>query len=330
MTVVLSKSVVVAAVSVICALHLLVNVVLNFREAMPAVKRIFAGLLAVGCVGVTTLSYKLHRMRASEYHTRRSMFDQYVVFSVMSLLGSYKRKKLEAATKKVKDVQDKILLERLAYNAETEYGKRFHFSEIKTREDFKRLHPLTRYDHYKDYVDRIAKGEENVITKDRPKILALTSGTSGNASMLPTIQKQFSAFFLQGITVCFDSLFTGYPTAKQLQRDLKLFYSPKPRTSESGIPVGPNSSSPASSKGLLNLYSTPEAGFGIMTEPEALYVHLLFALRDRNLGMIEANFASLVYMAFVALSKHWKQLVEDIERGYIDPKLNITDEIEPN
>lgn len=51
-----------------------------------------------------------------------------------------------------------------------------------------------------------------------------------------------------------------------------------------------------------------------MTEPEALYVQLLFALSDRNLGMVEANFASLVYNAFKALEVHWPALVEDIEK----------------
>ncbi|XP_077984109.1 GH3 domain-containing protein-like [Glandiceps talaboti] len=294
---------------------------------MKAVKRICAGLVAITCVGGATLAYKISRLKSSEFHTTRSKVDQYMVFSFMSRIGSYKRKKLEEHTKKVKETQDKILLERLAYNADTEYGKRFRFAEIKSREDFRKIHPLTRYDHYKEYVERIAKGEENIITKDKPKILSLTSGTSGNASMLPTIQKQFSTFFLQGITVCFDSLFKGFPTTKQLQKDLKFFYSPKSRMSESGIPIGPNSSSPASSKGLLNLYTTPKAGFEIMTEPEALYVHLLFALRDRNLGMMEANFASLVYMGFVALEKQWQQLVEDIEEGRVNPNLNVSDEV---
>uniref|UniRef100_A0ABM0MF10 4-substituted benzoates-glutamate ligase GH3.12-like n=1 Tax=Saccoglossus kowalevskii TaxID=10224 RepID=A0ABM0MF10_SACKO len=216
-------------------------------------------------------------------------------------------------------------MQRLKYNAETEYGQEFQFSEIKSQEDFRKSHPLTRYGHYKAYINRIEKGEENIITKDRPINLSLTSGTSGNASILPTIKKQYSAFFLQGISICFDSLFKAFPGAKQLQKDLKFFYSPKPRTSESGIPVGPNSSSPASSKALLNLYTTPKAGFNIMTEPEALYIHLLFGLRDRKLGMIEANFSSIIYMGFVAMETQWQQLVEDVRLGRINPDLKIED-----
>ena len=43
------------------------------------------------------------------------------------------------------------------------------------------------------------------------------------------------------------------------------------------------------------LYTTPEAALDVLTEPELMYLHLLFALKDRALGTIEANFANLVY-----------------------------------
>ena len=36
----------------------------------------------------------------------------------------------------------------------------------------------------------------------------------------------------------------------------------------------------------------------VCSEPEALYIHLLFGLMDENLGIIESNFASTVYTGF--------------------------------
>ena len=62
-----------------------------------------------------------------------------------------------------------------------------------------------------------------------------------------------------------------------------------------------------------------------MTEPEALYIHLLFALKDRNLGILEANFAQIVYSGLSALEAQWKSLVEDIELGKVNPNLEIED-----
>ena len=64
-----------------------------------------------------------------------------------------------------------------------------------------------------------------------------------------------------------------------------------------------------------------------MTEPEALYIHLLFALKDRNLGILEANFAQLVYSGLLALQTQWKLLVDDIERGRVNPDLEIKDDV---
>lgn len=64
-----------------------------------------------------------------------------------------------------------------------------------------------------------------------------------------------------------------------------------------------------------------------MTEPEALYIHLLFALKDRNLGILEANFAQLVYSGLLALEPQWKSLVEDVELGRVNPILNIKEDV---
>ena len=64
-----------------------------------------------------------------------------------------------------------------------------------------------------------------------------------------------------------------------------------------------------------------------MTEPEALYIHLLFALKDRNLGILEANFAQLVYSGLLALEAQWKSLVEDVELGRVNPILNINEDV---
>lgn len=212
-------------------------------------------------------------------------------------------------------------------NAHTAYGTNHHFSEIHNRDDFVRLHPLTHYDHYAAYIDRVADGEQNVMTKAMPAMLGVTSGTSGQCKLMPTSNRLFRSFFVDGIAVLYHYMFQTYPSMNQLQKDMKFFYTPKWRTSPGGLLIGPNSSTPKSSKNILSLYSTPPEAYGILTEPEARYIHLLFGLSDRDLGMIEANFCSLVYTAFQDLRSKWPQLVEDIRSGMIDPDLNIDPEL---
>ena len=256
-----------------------------------------------------------------------SAVDHYFTVAGVSWLGWYQKRKLEQATKEVVKAQNETLLQRIEENKDTEYGKRFQFAEIKTREDFVQKHPLTRYSHYDPYIERMMKGEKNVLTKDDPVIFAVTSGTSGKSSVLPMIKKQQVTFFAQGISVLYDCMIEAFPKTNSLQKNMKFFYSPKFRTSECGILIGPNSSSPANSKRILNLYSTPKPGYDIMSEPEALYVHLLFGLKDRNLGVIEANFSSLIYAAFRSLDFNYSRLIDDIEKGQVNSELNIDDKV---
>ena len=71
-------------------------------------------------------------------------------------------------------------------------------------------------------------------------------------------------------------------------------------------------------------YTSPPVTYDIATEPEALYVHLLFALKDRELGFIETGFAMNLYNTLVALETNWESLVNDIGRGRVKEELSIS------
>ncbi|XP_078385363.1 GH3 domain-containing protein [Cetorhinus maximus] len=255
-----------------------------------------------------------------------SLLNHYLTQRVASGLSLLQRRRLELSTKNILQVQHSTLLRQIHRNRKTEYGKLYHFSEITDRETFRSLHPLTRYDHYKDYIERIGTGEENVLISERPSVLSRTSGTSGSGAMLLSTRETANDFH-QGFGVVFNSMLNTYPRIGNLQRTAKFYYPPNWSNSESGIPIGPNSPSPLTSKLNLNMYSTPAAGFEIATEPEALYIHLLFALKDRSLGTLEASFASIVYHSFACLQNKWGQLIEDIRLGQINPKLKISDHV---
>lgn len=103
-------------------------------------------------------------------------------------------------------------------------------------------------------------------------------------------------------------------------------YNPTKRTSRSNIPMGPNSSSPEDSKSMMCMFTTPPAGYlEIKSERSALYVHLLFALKDENLGQFEANFISIIFHAFEFLLNHWSELVDDIRNGTVNPAFEMND-----
>lgn len=171
--------------------------------------------------------------------------------------------------------------------------KSVYFLDIK---EFQACHPITTYTHYQDLINRIAAGEEKLIIAEKPLILAMTSGTSGSSAMLLSTKDTNTEFFLQvkslldddddgvvhalrkeilliilavcfhqGVTVCLDAMQQAFPETKSLQRTTKFFYTPTFRQSEAGIPIGPNSSTPASSRHILNLYTTPAPAFKVQS-----------------------------------------------------------------
>ncbi|XP_038635131.1 GH3 domain-containing protein isoform X2 [Scyliorhinus canicula] len=255
-----------------------------------------------------------------------SLLNHYLTRRAAGVLSLLQRRRLELSTKKILQVQQDALLYSIRRNRNTQYGELFRFSEITDRETFRRLHPLTQYDHYKESIERIGKGEENVLISERPRYLSRTSGTSGSSTTLLSTRKTANDFH-QAFGVVFNSMLNVYPRTGNLQRTAMFYYLPNWSNSESGIPIGPNFPFPLTSKLNLNMYSTPGAGFEIATEPEAMYIHLLFALKDRHLGALEASFASTVYHSFAFLQNKWEQLIEDIWLGQINPKLKITDDV---
>lgn len=295
--------------------------IIEQNQAMP--RPLLAAVAVCSSAGMALIWRDISSKIKSENRTLSSLLSQYVAGKAIGWLGRRQRKKLEADTLNVKRVQEETLLMRLRKHADTCYGKQYDFRLIKDCHDFRARHPITTYEHYKELVRRIAAGEEKVIIAEKPLILAMTSGTSGSSAMLLSTKDTNTEFFLQGVTVCVDAMQQAFPASNSLQRTTKFFYTPIFRQSEAGIPIGPNSSTPASSRHMLNLYTTPAPAFEVKSEKDTLYLHLLFALKDPTVGTLESNFASTIFYAFSALQERWQELVEDIERGKVSSALAL-------
>ncbi|KAL0984416.1 hypothetical protein UPYG_G00141130 [Umbra pygmaea] len=282
--------------------------------------------VAVGILSLSVMALLWRDIRSKvtgDNRTLISLLNQYFTFKFVGWLGKRQRAKLEADTLNICQVQEETLLKRLRKNADTLYGKQYDFSSNNDSEAFRARHPVTMYEHYRELVRRVAAGEERVLIAEKPLILAMTSGTSGPCAMHLSTKETNTEFFLQGVAVCLDAMRLAFPASDSLQRTTKFFYSPTFRQSEAGIPIGPNSSTPASSRHLLNLYTSPATTYQVPSERDALYLHLLFALKDPSVGTLESNFASTVFYAFLALQERWQELVEDIELGRVSPSLTL-------
>ncbi|MDB4902326.1 MAG: auxin-responsive promoter [Mucilaginibacter sp.] len=67
----------------------------------------------------------------------------------------------------------------------TAFGKVHHFEKINTYDDFKNYVPIVDYEDLRPYIERIIKGEENVLWPGKPTYLAKTSGTTSGVKYIP-------------------------------------------------------------------------------------------------------------------------------------------------
>jgi len=92
--------------------------------------------------------------------------------------------------------QEKVFKELLTSAKETQFGKDHNFSSIKTFEEFAQQVPVRDYEQLKPYVDRVVKGEENILWIGKPLYFAKTSGTTSGAKYIP-LTKESMPFHIQ-------------------------------------------------------------------------------------------------------------------------------------
>ena len=67
----------------------------------------------------------------------------------------------------------------------TEFGKDHHFDQIKNYEDFANQVPVRDYEGLKSYVEKVVKGQSDILWKGKPLYFAKTSGTTSGAKYIP-------------------------------------------------------------------------------------------------------------------------------------------------
>ncbi|NHN25596.1 GH3 auxin-responsive promoter family protein [Flavobacterium jejuense] len=87
------------------------------------------------------------------------------------------------------ETQKKVFQQLIAAAKETQFGKDHHFSNITSFEDFTKNVPVRDYEQLKPYVERVVKGEEDILWRGKPLYLAKTSGTTSGAKYIPLTEE---------------------------------------------------------------------------------------------------------------------------------------------
>ena len=94
------------------------------------------------------------------------------------------------------ETQKKVFLQLIKEAKKTQFGLDHHFDTIKTHEDFANQVPIRDYEGLKSYVDKVVKGEANILWKGKPLYFAKTSGTTSGAKYIP-LTKESMPFHIE-------------------------------------------------------------------------------------------------------------------------------------
>jgi hypothetical protein len=83
--------------------------------------------------------------------------------------------------------------------ADTEWGKKYGYNSIKTPEEFQRRVPISDYEAFKPYIERLQAGEQNLLWPTKIKWFAKSSGTTADKSKyIPVSQEAIEECHFKG------------------------------------------------------------------------------------------------------------------------------------
>lgn len=235
-------------------------------------------------------------------------------------------RRFELQTKDPIRAQKKILFEYLSRNKNTEFGKRHNFSSIRAIEEYQARVPISGYESLRPSVDRMARGEANVLTADRPVFFGRTSGTTGKPKLIPvTKYSQSKKAELMALWTYYIS--RDHPGA--VRGRIFAIIDPEVKTvTESGLPCGPENGHAYVNLPYIIKRSciVPYEVFEIQSYNVRYYAILRIAIEHDITTLATLNPSAIIILC--QKIKKWKErIIEDIEKGTLDRSLDIPSRI---
>lgn len=105
--------------------------------------------------------------------------------------------KAEKFKKNAENDQEKLLLSLVDTAKKTLFGRTYDFENIKSVKDFQEKVPVADYEDLKPYIEKVKRGQRDILWIETPEYFAKTSGTTSGSKYIP-ISKEGMPFQLKG------------------------------------------------------------------------------------------------------------------------------------
>ena len=113
------------------------------------------------------------------------------------------------------EVQDELLEKLVSSSEKTEFGKKFKFEQINSKDKFKKNVPLQDYNSMKYYIDKSMKGKTNILWKGSTKWFAKSSGTTSfKSKYIPVTKDSLEECHYKGGKDLLALYYSNFPSRK--------------------------------------------------------------------------------------------------------------------
>ncbi len=256
-----------------------------------------------------------------------------IIMKAGVLSGRLVYKGFEHFTSNTQKTQQELLKKLMKKNANTEYGKKYDFAHITTPEQYREKVPMSTYADYAEYVQRMIKGEHDLITSAKIRRYVETSGSSGTPKVVPISAKASWYVYCMGFlgpVGCVDRAYREMGKKMSLTKGMMSWIIME-RRFPNGEKVCDGASIPISKlKAILPYYSCVPREIIFAENPQNIdiyYLILRFALPCPKVSFIGAVVLPSTVAIFQYLESNWERLCRDIESGEIDKDLDLPDEL---
>jgi len=138
-----------------------------------------------------------------------------LINSILTWVMQKRIHQIELFIKYPHEVQEEIFKKLIQTARYTEFGKQFDFSSIQTYEQFRERVPIHTYEKTFPYIDRLMKGEQNILWPSEIKWFSKSSGTTNARSkFIPVSQESLDDCHFKGGKDLLSIYVNNYPETK--------------------------------------------------------------------------------------------------------------------
>src|ERR1700761_2202549 len=124
---------------------------------------------------------------------------------------------IELFMKYPNEVQEEWFEQLISGAEQTEWGKKYQYKSINTLSQFKERVPIQTYDTLKPYIERMLKGEQNVLWHSGIRWFAKSSGTTNDKSkFIPVSEESLTDNHYQASKDVLTMYYSNFPSSDLL------------------------------------------------------------------------------------------------------------------